>query len=32
MDEYKDVENCGMFNPCEADPRLCLTVCELKDV
>lgn len=28
MDEYKNLPNCKMTNPCQADPTLCLTICD----
>lgn len=27
-DEYKDLPNCKMINPCQADPTLCYTICD----
>lgn len=27
-EEYKDVPNCQMINPCQADPSLCLNICD----
>ena len=28
LDEYKDLPNCSLPNPCQADPKLCLTICD----